>query len=161
MGTSIPAFHVSDENKKVNGSGDVFIATRHDALASGVFSVKVSAHFDPAGGDDYPTGSILIKADLSDSFRGTFRSTSIELINSHGKHNPTAFLTGRCKGEVVGAGATPPGLRYWLMIVNNSAENRLDAPDVVGFAIHDRTGARIAYGIGPVKPGGNFSVEPK
>jgi len=93
VATSIPAFHVSDPSK-VEGRGDVFIASRVDAVSSGVFSTKVSVHFDPAV-DDYPTGAVLIKADLSDSVRTTFTATSVELINSYGKHNPTVYLTGR------------------------------------------------------------------
>lgn len=160
MSTTIPAFHVSDASK-VDGGGDVFIASRKDAVSSGVFTVKVSAHFDPAV-DDYPVGSLVIKADLSDGIRGTFNATSIELINSYGKHNPTVYLTGRCSGEVAGGThARPRGLRYWLMIANNKKPNdERGTPDVVGFAIHDRTGARVTYGTGPLKSG-DFTVTPK
>jgi len=162
MSMCIPAFHVSDKSK-VEGGGDVFIASRKSgATTSGVFTVKVAAHFDPIT-DLYPVGSLVIRVDLNDGARGTFTATSIELINSYGRSNPTVYLTGRCNGDPAGAGAqVAKGLRYWLMIADNSRKGaREGTPDVVGFAIHDRNGARIAYGTGPVRPGGDFAVDPK
>lgn len=155
--TSIPAFHVSDISK-AKGSGDVFIQSRKDAISSGVFSAQLDVHFDPAT-DNYPAGSLIIKVDLSDSVRGLFAATSIELVNSYGKHNPTIFLTGRCNVQTTGH--APRGCRYWLMIANNKrAGDQAGTPDIVGFAIHDNTGARIAYGAGPVKSG-DFDIAPK
>ena len=162
MNMCIPAFHVSDLSK-VEGGGDVFIASRKSgSTISGVFTVKVAAHFDPGGADLYPTGSLTIRVDLSDGLNGTFTATSIELINSYGKHNPTVYLTGRCNGDPAGAGAAVvKGLRYWLMIADNGRNSVHDGtPDVVGFAIHDRNGARVAYGTGPLKAG-DFTVAPK
>lgn len=154
---TIPAFHASDISK-ARGGGDVFIQSRKDAVSSGVFSVELNVHFDP-GADDYPTGSLSIKVDLSDSVKGAFKAASIELINSYGKHNPTIYLTGRCNVET--AGQVPKGCRYWLMIASNKkAAEPEGTPDIVGFAIHDRTGARIAYGTGPVKSG-DFDILPK
>jgi hypothetical protein len=41
MSMSIPAFHVSDASE-VKGHGDVFIASRASAPASGVFSLEVA-----------------------------------------------------------------------------------------------------------------------
>lgn len=159
MSLSIPAFHVSDISK-VKGLGDVFIASRKDAASSGVFTVRIAVHFDPAV-DDYPSGSLTIKADLSDSLHATFTATSIELINSYGKHNPTVYLTGRCAADVVGSSPPPKGLRYWVMLADNKGtDTTTGTPDVTGFAIHDRTGARIAYGTGPLKSG-DFTVSPK
>ena len=159
MSLSIPAFHISDISK-VEGLGDVFIASRMDAAASGVFAVRLAVSFNPAV-DDYPSGSLTIKADLSDSLRATFTATSFELINSYGKHNPTVYLTGRCSTQPVGTTAPPKGLRYWVMLADNKRPNDSNGtPDVAGFAIHDRTGARIAYGTGPLKSG-NFTVAPK
>lgn len=156
MSLSIPAFHVSDQSK-VNGTGDVFISTRKDAASSGVFVVRVSAQFIP-GSDPYPVGSLTIKVDLSDGAKGMFTATSIELINSYGKHNPTLYMTGRCNGD--GAGI-PKGLRYWLMVVDNqTGGNGQGAVDVVGFAIHDNMGNRVAYGTGPLKSGA-LAVGPK
>lgn len=154
---SIPAFHVSDASK-LEGGGDVFIQSRKDAASSGIFTIKIAAHFDPAA-DDYPTGSIFIKTDLSDSVKAVFTATSVELINSYGKHNPTVYLTGRCQTEQVVVGAAPlKGLRYWIMIADNQRDNN-GTPDIVGFAIHDRNGNRIAYGTGPLK--GNITVAPR
>jgi hypothetical protein len=155
---SIPAFHVSDTSK-ARGSGDVFIQSRKDQVSSGIFFVKLDAHFNP-GTDNYPiVGSLIIKVDLSDSVKGAFTATSIELINSYGKHNPTIYLTGRCNAET--AGHVPQGCRYWLMIANNKkAGDAEGTPDIVGFAIHDRTGTRIAYGTGPLKSG-DFEIAPK
>ena len=159
MNMSIPAFHVSDASK-VTGAGDVFIASRAAAGVSGVFTVRVSAHFDPAV-DDYPSGSLTIKADLSDGVRATFTATSIELMNSYGKHNPTVYLTGRCTGDGAVGAAPVKGLRYWLMLVDNKGpDGPAGTPDVAGFAIHDRNGVRIAYGTGPLKSG-DFKVMPK
>ena len=112
--------------------------------------------------DLYPSGSLTIKVDLSDGVNGTFTATSIELINSYGKHNPTVYLTGRCNGDAAAAGAAvAKGLRYWLMIADNGRNSAHEGtPDVVGFAIHDRNGARVAYGTGPLKAG-DFTVAPK
>lgn len=145
--TSISAFHVSGLSKAL-GKGIVFISSRKDAASAGVFSIAVNVQFNPTI-DAYPIGSIQIKTDMSDSLKGAFASTSIELINSHGKHNPTIFLTGRCKTPNERA---PKGLRYWVMIADNG-KGREDTPDVVGFTIHDRNGNRVAYGTGPLKSG--------
>ena len=150
---SIPAFHVSDSGK-AKGSGEIFIQTRVDAASTGIFTVKLSVQFDPAT-DEYPTGSVHIKTDLSDSAKGVFDATSIELINSYGKHNPTIYLTGRCKCDI---SPSAKGCRFWLMIANNKMANQQGTPDIVGFAIHDRNGDRIAYGTGPVKSG-DFDVQ--
>ena len=159
MPTSIPAFHASDLTQ-VDGSGDVFIASRKDAVSAGVFTVRVSAHFDPAV-DDYPIGTLQIRTDLSDSVDATYSATSIELMNSFGKHNPTAFLTGRCTANSPAVAAQHRGLRYWLMVANNQAATVAPGtPDVVGFVIHDRDGNRVAYGTGPLKSG-DFNVKAK
>ena len=152
---SIPAFHVSDISK-VKGDGEVFLETRKDATSAGTFNVTVDVHFDPLA-DDYPTGTLTIKAQLTDGSKGVFFATSIELINSYGKHNPTVYLTGRCKADV---SPSAKGCRFWVFIANNGTPNTPKTPDVIGFAVHDRTGARIAYGIGPLKSG-NFEVKPK
>jgi hypothetical protein len=159
VSVSIPAFHVSDLSK-VKGKGEVFIASRKDAASAGVFSVEVAVQFDPTA-DDYPTGTLIIVTDLSDSAKNRFRATSIELINSHGKHTPTVFLTGRCVARGDDRSYDLKGLRYWLMIADNKREDdREGTPDVVGFAIHNRKGDRIAYGTGPVRKG-DFIVAPK
>ena len=155
--TSIPAFHVSDISK-ARGGGDVFIQSRKDGVSSGVFAVELNVQFDPST-NDYPAGSLVIKVDLSDSVKGAFKATSIELINSYGKHNPNIYLTGRCNVETTGQ--VPKGCRYWLVVASNKqAAEPQGTPDIVGFAIHDRTGTRIAYGIGPLKSG-DFDIAPK
>ena len=46
------------------------------------------------------------------------------------------------------------------MVADNRQGTDQGTPDVVGFAIHDRTGARIAYGTGPMRSG-NITVAPK
>lgn len=150
---SIPAFHVSDISK-VTGDGKVFIASRGDALHSGIFTIKVDVHFDPST-DAFPTGNITIVTDLSDSQNGTYKATSVDLINSYGKHNPTVFMTGRLKEDV-----TADGCRYWLMIANNKNAGGGGTPDIVGFAIHDKNGQRVSYGTGPLQSG-DFIVSPK
>ena len=166
--TSIPAFHVSDTGKAA-GSGDVFIQSRKSVGLSGIFSTRLDVHFFPP--DKYPSGSLVIKVALTDSVKGAFTATSIELINSYGRPanappprgNPTIFLTGRCDVQldtVEIPGHVPTGCRYWLMIASNKELKEEGTPDIVGFAIHDQTGARIAYGTGPVSSPGNFDIDP-
>ena len=159
MSMSIPAFHVSDASK-VEGSGDVFISSRTGGSVSGIYSVRLSVSFDP-GTDDYPSGSLQIKTDLSDSLNSVYKATSIELINSYGKHNPTVYLTGRCSADLPAGAAPVKGLRYWLMVADNKQDSAAQGtPDVVGFAIHDRNGNRVSYGVGPLRSGA-FKVAPK
>jgi hypothetical protein len=154
MSTSIPAFHVSGISR-AKGKGDVFIASRKDVASAGTFHIDINVHFDPAV-DDYPTGSLQIDNDMSDSIKGSYFATSFELVNSYGKHNPTIFITGQCKANAF-VRAPLHGCRYWVMVANNSVENK-ETHDVVGFCIHDRNGNRIAYGTGPVK--GDIEVAP-
>jgi hypothetical protein len=164
--TSIPAFHVSDHSE-AKGHGEVFIQTRTALGISGTFIVDsgpplaaMHVRFDPPT-DNYPIilAPLVIKVDLSDSVNGKFTATSIELINSYGKDNPTIYLTGRCNAET--SGHVPKGCRYWLMIANNKKiDDPAGTPDIVGFAIHDSTGIRIAYGTGPLKSG-DFYILPK
>lgn len=142
--------HVSTFSK-AKGDGVVFIASRQDAVSSGKFSIGINVHFDPAV-DAYPTGTLGIKADMSDGLHGVFTATTIELINAYGKHNPTIYLTGQCKVETTGA--PPIGCRYWVMIANNkNGAAAAGTPDVAGFVINDRNGNRIAYGTGPLQSG--------
>ena len=155
MSTSIPALHVSSSSK-VSGSGEVFIQSRQSGGNAGIFKISVTAQFLPPA-DAYPTGNIRISVDLFDSAKGTFISDNIELINSHGKYNPTVFLTGRCKDDIQ---PDAVGCRYWLMIANNKKANEQGTPDVVSFTIHDNAGNRIAYGTGPLRSG-DFDVDPR
>ena len=155
MTTCVPAFHASDKSR-ARGDGEIFIQSRQDAASAGVFRVRLDVTFDPTV-NDYPTGNVVIRVDLSDGAKGTFSSTSIELVNSHGKHNPTIYLTGRCSDAVQ---PDAKGCRYWLMVANNKTASQQATPDVVGFVIHDRNGDRIAYGTGPVRAG-DFEVQPK
>jgi hypothetical protein len=155
---TIPALHPSDQSK-ASGAGQVLITTRTaGGTLSGVFTVRVDAHFDPAV-DDYPTGSLEIRTDLSDSLRATFDATSIEIMTSYGKHNPTVYMTGRCKAtQAIGTAPPPKGLRYWVMIADNRGPNATSGtPDVAAFAIHDNLGNRVAYGAGPLRTG-NIAV---
>jgi hypothetical protein len=145
---NIPSFHVSTKSQ-VKGGAEIHIRSRQDAASSGIFTIKIGVSFDPAS-DAYPVGSFQIKADLSDGLKAKFASTSVELINSYGKHNPTVYLTGRCKTDVE---TKSVGLRYWLMLANNMQEVSEGTPDIVGFAIHDNMGTRVAYGTGPVRKG--------
>jgi hypothetical protein len=158
MSTSVPNLHVSTQSR-VKGSATVLIQSRADIVShSGTFTIKVDLQFNPAS-DDYPTGTIKITVDLSDSIKATFASTSIELVNSFGKHNPTAIFTGRCK-VVLGENAVEPkGCKYWVIIADNKSENMIGTPTIVGFVITDRAGVRSAYGMGPVKSG-DLRVDP-
>lgn len=147
--TSIPAFHVSTKSA-AKGEASVHIVSRQDAVSSGTFTINLNVQYDPAV-NNYPTGTLAIKCDMSDSTDGVYTATSVELINSYGKHNPTIYLTGQCKADT--AAPVPLGCRYWVMIANNKQANANGTPDIVGFVIHDRNGNRIAYGTGPVKSG--------
>lgn len=156
MALSIPAFSVSDISK-VSGSGSVFIQSRQDAVRAGVFVVTIDVHFDPAV-DLYPTGTVIIRSDLSESLLGSFVATSVDQINSYGRQTPTVFLTGRCTDDIQ---PTVKGCRYWLMIANNKKNPaQTGIPDVVSFAVHDNKGNLIAYGTGPIRSG-DFDVMAK
>lgn len=155
MTIQIPNFHISDKSK-ILGSGRVaLLPNRKDGLHSGIFEVKVDVAFDPAV-NDYPVGAARIDVDLSDSFKGSARATSIEQVNSFGKHTPTAVITGRC--TVDAAGTTPVGCRFWLLIANNKTPSQQGTADVVGFVIYDRQGTKVAYGTGPLE--GDIVVSP-
>ncbi len=154
MFLSIPAFHVSDTSRVV-GSCQVAIASRKSApLSNGTFDVRIDVKFLP--GDAYPTGNVFLNVSMNDGLNGSYRSSTIDLVNSHGKVTPTVFVTGRC---TVDAPKAPSGLRFWLMIARNKGPEGPGTPDIVGFAIHDHTGTRVAYGTGPVQPGGDFAIE--
>ena len=150
MTIQISNFHVSDKSK-IAGSGKVtLLPNRKDALHSGIFGIRVDVAFDPAV-NDYPVGTVRIEVDLSDSFKGSAEATSIEQVNSFGKHTPTSVITGRCKVELREPGTAPVGCRFWLLIANNKRPNEPGTPDVVGFVVYDRNGNRVAYGTGPLE----------
>jgi hypothetical protein len=157
MTIQISNFHVSDRSK-ISGGGKVpLLPHRKDASHSGVFTVELGVSFDPAV-NDYPTGTVKIDVDLSDSFKGTAQSTSIEQVNSFGKHTPTSVITGRCKVGLAETGTAPVGCRFWMLIANNKKPSESGTPDIVGFVIYDRNGSRVAYGTGPLE--GDIEVAP-
>src|SRR5882757_1827079 len=157
MTIQISNFHVSDRSKII-GSGKVpLLPHRKDIAHSGIFVVKVDVVFDPAV-NDYPTGGVRIDVDLSDSFKGSAESTSIEQVNSFGKHTPTSVITGRCRVALQETGTAPVGCRFWLLIANNKKPTEPGTPDVVGFVVYDRNGNRVAYGTGPLE--GDIEVSP-
>jgi hypothetical protein len=152
MITTIPNLHVST-TAGVKGSGKVNIMRRKDASHSGIFGIKLGVQFNPAV-DNYPSGSMEITTDLTDSFKGIFTSTSIELINSLGRDTPSIFLTGRCDVKRSEQSEIQKGCKYWVMISDNKKVNdKGGTPDIVGFVVHDRNGSLIAYGTGPVISG--------
>lgn len=150
---SIPSLHVSTKSK-AEGSAKIFISTRQDAAHSGEFELQIGVNFDPPA-TEYPTGGFTLRTNLSDSLKAIFTATTIDLINSFGKHNPVIYLTGRCKVELQEHADLPKGCRYWLMVANNklTAAPTNGTPDIVGFAIQDQNGNRVAYGTGPVRSG--------
>ena len=149
MTIQIANFDISDRSK-VAGEGKVkLVPQRQDANHSGVFVVRVDVSFDPAA-NDYPLGAVRIEVDLSDSFKGRADSTSIEQVNSFGKHTPTSVITGRCRVSLQEPGTAPTGCRFWLLIANNKKRGQQGTPDIVGFVIYDRKGDRVAYGTGPL-----------
>ena len=151
MAIAIPALHISSKSQ-AKGGAVAFISKRKDAAHSGEYEIKISVNFDPTT-MDYPAGSLSIKTNLSDSVKGLFTATSIDLINSFGKHTPTIYLTGRCSLRLLEDIARPVGCRYWLMIADNRGVEGKGTPDIIGFAIQDRLGNRVAYGTGTVIKG--------
>ena len=160
MNMSIPAFHVSDLST-ISGSGTVFIASRAGAGVSGTFTLKIATpvSFTPPV-PEYPQGGFTLQVDLNDSLKGSYTAITVDLINSHGGVNPTAFFTGRCK---VDAATHSTGLRYWILVANNGAPaaGAQVTPDVVSFGIHDGNGKMVAYGTGPLKSGDLAVTTPK
>jgi hypothetical protein len=150
MTIQISNFHISDRSK-IEGSAKVALLPHRAGPNSGIFTVRVSVGFDP-GVDDYPTGSVSFDIDLTDSFKGSAASTSIEQVNSFGKHTPTVVITGRCK-VTLADGKPPLGCRFWLLVANNKKPTEQGTPDVVSFVIYDRSGNRVSYGTGPVASG--------
>jgi hypothetical protein len=151
MNTSIPGLN-SPVKTKAKGSAKVLITSRKDASHHGLFAIALDVNFDPAS-DEYPTGMINIKTDLSDSLKGSFTATSIELINSLGKHNPTIILEGRCKVQLQEQVPLPKGCKFWLLITDNKSVTDAGTPDIVGFVVINNNGYRVAYGFGPVESG--------
>jgi hypothetical protein len=150
MTIQISNFHISDKSK-IDGSAKVALLPHRAGPNSGIFTVRVSVGFDPGAGD-YPTGSVSFDIDLTDSFKGSAASTSIEQVNSFGKHTPTVVITGRCK-VTLADGKPPLGCRFWLLVANNKKPTEQGTPDVVSFVIYDRNGSRVSYGTGPVASG--------
>ncbi|MBN2001450.1 hypothetical protein JW935_28150 [candidate division KSB1 bacterium] len=150
MSLQIANFHISGKSK-LKGKAHVTILSRKDAAHSGGFTVDVNALFPNT--DGYPTGSVKMTIDLSDSMASNVASTSIEQINCYGKHNPTVVMTGRCKLLKVEPSRLPHGYRFWLMIANNKSSREKETPDIIGFVIFDQTGQRVSYGMGPVDKG--------
>lgn len=151
MNIQIANYHISDPSD-ISGSGTVsLIPSRKDAVHSGIFKVKLAVTFDPAA-QDYPSGSVRIDIDLSDSVKGTARSTTIEQVNTHGKHTPTAVITGRCNVTTQDH-QEAKGCRFWLLAADNKRDGANGTPDVVSFIVYDRKGKRLAYGTGPLESG--------
>ena len=148
MSIQIPNLHTSNRSL-IEGRASVFIRRRKDAAHAGVFTVEGTIKFDPAV-DAYPSGNMRIRVDLSDSEKGVFKVTTVEQVDTMGKHTPTLYASGRCSFDgdtkVVGA-------RYWLMMADNKRGQDEETADVIGFLVFDRNGKRVAYGTGPVREG--------
>ena len=148
MSIQIPNLHTSNKTS-VEAGAEVFIRRRKDAQHAGVFLVRGKLSFDPAT-DDYPSGTLQIRVDLSDSAKGVFVVKTVEQLDTTGKHTPTAYATGRCNADV---DTKAVGCRYWLMLTDNKREGEEQTPDVISFLVYDRTGKRVAYGTGPLSKG--------
>lgn len=160
MITSSPNLHTSTISK-AKGSGEVIISGRKDTINSGLFSFKIAVKFNSIV-DNYPKGSLEITTDLTDSLKGVFTATSIEMLNLFGKHNPSIFLTGRCDVKPSEHSKIAKGCKFWVIISGHrSADENGRTPDIIGFEVHDRNGNRIAYGTGPVSSGDIVVLPPK
>ncbi len=142
----IPAFLRSVSNR-IKGDGKIFIPSRKDAVSSGMFDISLAIQFGRRANDEL-RGSILLKADLRNSLKATFTATSIELIHAHHNHEQAVYLTGSCNATTENP---PDGLRYWVKVAYDHYKK--DAPECVGFVVHDKKGNRVAYGTGPLVSG--------
>ncbi len=149
----IPAFLQSGRTR-IKGDGKIFIPSRRDSVSSGMFGVSLAIRFGSQRHDD-PHGNIRLKTDLSDSLKGTFTATSIELVHANKKQQPVVFLTGSCKAFAENA---PDGLRYWLKLACD--EHKKEMTEYIGFVVHDQKGNRVAYGTGPLVSG-TIKISPK
>ena len=147
MSIQIPNLHTSNQTRASVERAVVVLTARKDASHSGQFIVNGDLRF--LSSDAYPTGSLSIRTDLSDSAKGVVTIKTVEQLDTTGKHTPTLFSTGRCSVDL---DKKAVGCRYWLMLVDNRAAAG-GTPDVIGFLIYDRNGKRVAYGTGPVVTG--------
>jgi len=148
MSIQIPNLHTSNKTE-VRAAAEVFVKRRQDAIHAGVFSVRGTLTFNPTA-DNYPSGTMQIRVDLSDSAKGVFVVKTVEQLDTTGKHTATAYATGRCAADV---NVRAMGCRYWLMLADNKREREEQTPDVISFLVYDRNGKRVAYGTGPVARG--------
>jgi hypothetical protein len=132
------------------GSGTVRILGRGNP--AGDFFVKLDVKFRPVD-DPYPHGKIRITVNLTDSMKGTATSTHLHQLASIGHDTPTLFVSGRCGFDPSEHKRAPIGCQFWMLIANNGLREKREQPDVISFLILDRSGARVAYGTGPVVDG--------
>jgi len=150
MSIQIPNLHTSNKTRtEVREGATVIIRRRKDLNHAGQFTVRGILQFNPLV-DDYPSGTLTIEVDLSDSAKGVFVVKTVEQLDTTGKATPTTYATGRCSADV---DAKVVGCRYWLMLVDNKRPTEQETPDVISFLIFDRNGKRVAYGTGPVARG--------
>src|SRR6266851_3139514 len=123
MSIQIPNLHTSNRTRvDADPIATVFIARRKDATHSGLFTVRGNLAFNPTT-DVYPSGSMLIRVDLSDSVSGAFTVKTVEQLDTTGKHTPTAYGTGRCSFQPSSdRDREAIGCRYWIMLVDNKRE---------------------------------------
>lgn len=151
MSLGTPDLHISTKSA-VSGGGNIEITGRADAAHTGIAVLKIKASFDPSA-DLYPTGAFSLKVSWSDSPKGLVKSTTIEQMNSWGKHSPTVVLTGRCAFSPEPDEKKADGCRYWLLIANNQPANGKGTADMVSILVFDRAGNRVIYGTGPIVSG--------
>ena len=150
MSIQIPNLHTSNRTEaKVTAL--VQIVRRQDSTHAGTFTVKGTFKFNPLV-DDYPSCSLSITVDLTDSVKGTFISRDVQQLDTTGKVTPTLFATGKCNFDGENA-RDVRGCRYWLLMADNKREEERETADVISFLIYDRNGKRVAYGTGPVAKG--------
>jgi hypothetical protein len=147
----IPSLHDASRGA-VRGAAKVFIQSRQDLAHPGTFDIKIDVRFDPGVGDYPVLNTLVLTSQLSDTPGPpavSFSATTVDLTNSYGKHNPTIYITGRCKVDF----QEFKGCKYWVLIANNKPRDGQGTADIVGFAVMDRNGNRVAYGTGPVQAG--------
>src|SRR5689334_19422779 len=90
MSIQIPNLHTSNRSSG-EGRATIFIHRRKDASHVGIFTVEGIIKFDPLT-DDYPSANMRIRVDLSDSAKGVFKVTTVEQLDTMGKHTRPSTL---------------------------------------------------------------------
>jgi hypothetical protein len=124
--------------------------SRRDAQHSGRFQVTMDLGCSGDASEVQVRNLEIHAQELADNDAGIERVISddgvVRLVSIGPAMTPTAFVSGPCRG------GGPNGCQFWLMLVDNGSD-LAKAPDLVAFLVSDRSGKRLAYGVGPILQG--------